>query len=101
MKLMDLIFEVIDKTGRKIRLTKKQWNHITRKHPQVANYKEDIIETLKNPLKITGYILDEHIRYYYKYFKHKNTPEKYIKVVVKYLNREGFVISVFFDRNIK
>jgi len=25
---MEKIFEIVDKTGRKIRLTKKQWSHI-------------------------------------------------------------------------
>ena len=64
---MDYVFEVMDKTGRKIRLTAKQWSHITKKHPQVADYKEEIVDALKNPLKITDYSFDENVRYYYKY----------------------------------
>ncbi len=89
---MDYVFEIIDKTKRKIRLTGKQWNHITKKHPQVANCKEEIVDTIKNPLKITDYSFDENVRYYYKYLKHKISPEKYLCVIVKYLNGEGFVI---------
>ena len=30
-----MIFEVIEKTGRKIRLTNEQWSHIRKKHPEV------------------------------------------------------------------
>ena len=96
----DIIFEVIDKTGRKIRLTKKQWSQISRKHPQVASCYEEIIDTLKNPLKITQ-SYEETKYYYYKYFKHKTEPEKYLKVIVKYLNGEGFIITALFDRKIK
>lgn len=97
---MDIIFEIIDKTGRRIRLTRKQWSHINRKHPQVADYYEEIINTINNPLKIiqpyegTKY-------YYYKYIKYKEGPEKYLKVIVKYLNGEGFIITALFDREIK
>ena len=64
---MNHIFNVKDKTGRNIRLTEKQWKHIIRKHPQVSNYKEEMINTLQNPLKITDYSLDEKVRYYYNY----------------------------------
>jgi len=97
---MEIIFETIDKTGRKIRLTKKQWSHINKKHPQIASNKEEIIETLKNPLKIIKpYEGTKH--YYYKYFKHSKIPEKCLKVIVNYLNGEGFIITAFFDRKIR
>lgn len=98
---MEFIFEVIDKTNRKIRLTKKQWSHIARKHPQMTNYKEEIAETLKHPLKITDYSLDENVKYYYKYLKQRFAKEKYLIVIVKYLNGNGFIISAFFEKYIK
>ncbi|MBS3080844.1 hypothetical protein J4221_05205 [Candidatus Pacearchaeota archaeon] len=97
---MDYVFEVIDKTGRKIRLTKKQWSHITMKHPQVAINKEHIIETLKKPLKIIlPYDGDKY--YYYNYYKQKEGPKKYLKVIVKYLNGDGFIITALFEKTIK
>ena len=34
---MNYIFEVIDKTGRKIRLTKKIWSKIRKKHYEIEN----------------------------------------------------------------
>lgn len=61
----DVIFEVIDKTGRKIRLTKKQWKHILKRHPDVINYQEEIKETLKIPLKIMPHPYDAQGRYYF------------------------------------
>ena len=35
------IFELVDKTGRKIRLTKRQWRETNLKHPSMAAYLEE------------------------------------------------------------
>ena len=95
------IFEIKDKTGRKIRLTKRQWRETNLKHPGMAAYLEDIKETLVNPDSITNYSIDENVRYYYKYFKHIKSKNKYLLVIVKYLNGDGFVIKSYFERRIK
>ena len=42
---MNVIFEVIDKTGRKIHLSKERWNHLATKHPDMSNYLEEVEET--------------------------------------------------------
>lgn len=97
---MDIIFETIDKTGRRIRLTKRQWSHINRKHPAVANYFEEIKETLKKPNVITESDLEEDVNFYYRYYKTLKSPYKYILVIVKYLNGTGFVISAYFEKSI-
>ncbi|PIO07899.1 hypothetical protein COU59_02480 [Candidatus Pacearchaeota archaeon CG10_big_fil_rev_8_21_14_0_10_34_12] len=92
---MNHIFEVIDKTGRKIRLTKKQWNHISTKHPIMSSYLREIEETINNPDKIVlherGNLFD-----YYKYYKHKEGKFKFLKTVIKYLNGDGFILSAYF-----
>lgn len=95
----DVIFEVIDKTGRKIRLSKKQWAHIRQEHPEVEN-EEVIKETLQKPTKIT-FPYEGNKQYYYKYYKHRNFPDKYLLVIVNYLNGEGFVITAHYVINIK
>ncbi len=97
---MTWIFEVEDKSGRKIHLSDERWKHLNQEHPEVAPYLEDIKETLKNPVKITEYELDENVRYYYKYFKERESA-KYLLVIVKYLNNHGFIITAYFVKNIK
>jgi len=98
---MDYLFEVADKTGRKIRLTKKQWKHINNKHPSVVNYFREIKETLQNPDAITESDINGDVHFYYKYYKYLKSPHKYLLVIVKYLNGKGFIISIFFEKNIK
>lgn len=94
------VFEVKDKTGRRIRLTKKQWGHIRKKHPEVEKH-EIIEETILNPDKITDYDIDDSIKYFYKHYKHRNSPEKYLHIVVKYLNGEGFILTAQFKPYIR
>ena len=98
---MEYVFEIIDKSGRKIHLSKERWLHISTEHPELANYTEELKETLVNPTKITTYIYDENIKYYYKYLKESGLPIKYLLVIVKYLNGKGFIITAYFMRNIK
>lgn len=96
---MEYVFEVIDKTRRKIRLTKKQWNHIKIYHPNVETSKE-IYEAIQRPDKIAS-DERENVNNFYKYFKHKKQKSKFLKVIVKYLNGGGFVISAHYVRSIK
>ena len=97
---MAWIFEVEDKSGKKIHLSDERWKHLNQEHPEVAPYFEELKDILKNPLKITDYELDSNVKYYYKYFKERETA-KYLLVIVKYLNNHGFIITAHFVRNIK
>ena len=96
---MNSVFEIVDKFGRKIRLTKTQWKHIRKKHPEVENPLQ-IEESIKNPDKIIEYDPEEKMVHYYKYFKDSKSPG-HLLVVVKYLNGEGFILTAYFMRNIK
>lgn len=95
---MDYVFEIIDKTGRKIRLTKKQWSHITKKHSDLSGKEEQIKRILKKPDLVLLHKFDENMGNYYKY----NKKEKvYLLIVVKYLNGEGFIVTAFYTQQIK
>lgn len=95
---MHIKFSIKDKTGRELRMTDWNWQHIVKRHPEMTSEKEKIIETLEKPDKIIISLKDEHARYYYKYYKHLRAPEKFLMILVKYLNGEGFIISAHFTR---
>lgn len=94
---MEIIFEVVDKTGRKIHLTKKKWTHITIKHSYMTNRLEEIKQTLIRPILIVPHKFDDTRRNYYTYYKHK---KRYLLVSVKYLNNKGYVATSFITRKI-
>jgi hypothetical protein len=98
---MNIIFETEDKNGKLIRLTNKQHSHIMDEHPYMHKYIEEIKETLKKPDKISSYSFDEDVHYFYKGYKNLEKPNKFILVIVKYLNGEGYVISSYLTQKIK
>jgi len=100
-RFMEIIFEIVDKTKRKIKLTRKQYSHICEKHPAVADYFEEIKESLQKPDTIINSYFDNDVYFYYKYYKNLKSPNKFILVIVKYLNGAGFVISAYFEKNIR
>lgn len=95
---MDNIFEIKDKTGRKIRLTKKQWSHIVKRHPDLSGKEESIKGILGKPDTITHHKFDKKAANYYRYDKNEKA---YFFVAVKYLNGTGFVITAFYTQQIK
>jgi len=97
--MMKRAFEVKDKTSRKIYITKERLGHI-KKHPKIQNKIEDIKSILKNLHTIKRHEIDEDARYYYGYFKDNDPLEKYLLILVKYLNGEGFIITAFFTNKI-
>jgi len=96
---MDYVFEIVDKTGRKVHLSKERWKHILR-HPFMHEQIENIKLTLKDPLTIRYYEEDEKVRYFYREFKDSPPSERYLLASVKYLNGQGFVITSFFTNKI-
>lgn len=97
---MEIIFEIEEKFGRIIYLSKERWNHILIEHPEIANKTEMIKEALQNPAAIRESIYDEQVRWYYLYDKGRASPAKFLLVSVKYLNGKGFIITVFYTRKI-
>ena len=66
----------------------------------MSNYLDELERTIKNPLKIILHKAED-LRKYYSYLKHRKHPEKYLRVIVKYLNGDGFIITAHFVTNIK
>ena len=60
---MIVIFNVRDKSGRMIRLSRKQWTHITTAHAEMTNYLEDIEKKVINPLKIIPHTKVDDLRF--------------------------------------
>lgn len=97
---MKNVFEILDKTGRKIHLSKERSSHITSPsslHPYMTNYLEEIKEALIRPTSIVIHTLDNNKADYYLYIKEKKL---YLLVGVKYLNGEGFVTTAFLTRKL-
>ena len=96
---MGIIFEIMDKNGRKISLSQKRYKHL-QKYPHMHDSIENIKTTLEKPTTVRYKEEDETVSFFYKEFKHNDSSEKYLLVSVKYLNDEGFVITAFYTNKI-
>ena len=96
---MGIIFEIIDKNNKKIKLTDERYNHI-KKHPNMNDSIERIKSSIKNPIAIRYNEFDETVIYYYKEFKDMGSSERYLLVSIKYLNGNGFIITSFYTNKI-
>ncbi len=95
------VLEIEDKTGRKICLPKERWTHIMAEHPELSNKLENIKETIRSPLSIKQSKHDDSVKYFYKYYKNRNSVGKYLLVAVKYLNGKGFIITSFYTKDLR
>lgn len=94
---MFYLFEVVDATGRTIRLSQDHWAHIRIEHPEIVEPGE-LVPVLTNPDKILPSDRDETVGWYFRYNKKK---KRYLKVSAKYLNGDGFVITAHYTAKLK
>lgn len=97
---MMAIFEAQSKLGRKVRLTHTQWNHVTLRHGELRGQETKIKETLQEPDFVLYSERDDNYQYH-KFYSETPVSEKYLLVVVRQLNDEGFVITAFFLRKVR
>jgi hypothetical protein len=98
MNKLDRVFEVESLFNKKIRLTKERWKHIIFKHPEVKKHIERVKSTLTQPDRVRKSRYDSKVWLYYKFYKRLR---KYLTVVIKILNDEGFVITAYITDKIK
>lgn len=94
----DLLFEVSDILGRKIRTTKNYWKKIKEiKHTELRFGIPEVKKTLKNPDEVRTSVTDTTILLYAK------EVEKYdiIIVAVKILNGNGFLVTAYQTKKYK
>ncbi len=109
------LLEIIDRKGKRVRLTEKQWEHITLEHPDVSNV-DEIRDVIERPIAVKlSYLDPENAEWFFRYDKQKR---KYLFVSVKcskseafwharsfinfraYLNGDGFIITAHYRRSI-
>ena len=94
---MDKIFELTDKNGKQIYLSKERWKHILVEHPDISKF-EELMVALERPTKIIDSHRDPNVKFYFVY---KKKIKRYLKVSVKYLNGDGFIITAHHTRKIQ
>lgn len=92
-----IYIQAVSKLDKNITATRGYWDIITRvKHPAVKGKERAVKETLKNPDYIRKSKTDGKIYLFYKKQK-----KYYLCVVVRHLNGDGFMVTVYITDKIK
>ncbi len=93
----DVLFEVLTRDGRQIRLTQKQWLHISQRHPEMSGLIEEMQQALIYPTHVLHFS-NETIKYYL-FLKNKRS---YVMVAIKVLSdNEGFIMTSYLTSKIQ
>ena len=84
-----MIYKTVSKNAIPIRLTDERWSHITEEHCELAGMKLEVIDTIENPSHIFAGKAGE----LFAVKKYDNS--KYIVVVYREKNDDGFIITAF------
>lgn len=90
-----------DVFGRKIRLTQERLNHINDGHPEIARQFVKVRETLLFPDIIISSNTDDDVQLFYRYFKKTPVGGKYLCVVVKEIEKDYFILTIYFTDSLK
>jgi len=97
---MSLVFEVLAYDRRRVRLTEVQWLHMVFFHPEVEFEQAKIREVLENPeVVVKG--ATPNTRIHYRFYESTPVASKYLAVVVKVLDKEGFIITGYFTERVR
>ncbi|MCD6403392.1 MAG: hypothetical protein J7K98_03620 [Candidatus Aenigmarchaeota archaeon] len=100
MSELDEGLYVEDFVERSIILTANRLQHIL-KRPEMKGEISKIRKTLKAPDEVRKSVKYEKVLLFYKFFDKTSVSSKYLAVVVKILNNEGFIITSYFTDRIK
>ncbi len=92
---------IVDYLNRKVRLTEERKIHIMEYHPELKDQMDLITEVLADPEKVVESRSDESIELFYRYYTNAAVGEKYLCIVVKVLENDYFIVTVYFNDKIK
>jgi len=82
-----------------IRLTRERWEHICRRHPELGDQQERVLETLHNPTEVLKGDYGEKLAI--RFYRRTPLTSKYLVVAYKELGvRDGFVVTAYFARRV-
>jgi len=89
-----------DYQGYPVRLTEERLRHIL-DHPEMAILQDKIEETLKYPEQVRASNTDYQVILNYRYYFNTLVGDKWLCVVVKYLDNDAFLLTAYLTNRIK
>ena len=87
----EYLFDVPTPLGFRVHTTSNYWADILGKHPDLAERLDDVTDTLMNPDEVRGNFDDPDVHLFYR----RERPRRYLRVIVRRIGVDGFLISAF------
>ena len=91
---------LLDYQNRQVRLTHERLTHILQ-HPEMAEMQSAIQATLRQPQTVRRSKTDASVYLYYRHYEGTPVGSKWLCVVVKYLEEDGFIITAYLTDKLK
>jgi len=91
----DIIGVATSINGIPIRLTVERWSHIINGHRELLHMANDVLATIAQPTRILAGNAGEQLAI------REITPGKYVVVVYREQNDDGFIITAFVTRRVQ
>ncbi len=89
-----------DVWGNSVSLTDERRAHIL-EHPEMRGQKDKLAEILLEPDVVIQSQSDDTVRLFHRFYRRLAIGDKYLCVVVKYVEDDTFVITAYFTDKIK
>lgn len=92
----EILATVVDPDGRSVDLTGERWAHIADGHPELARYRNEVLETVRAPSRRgPGRSLGEEW-----FYGERVGPSRWLKVIVRYeATGRGWIVTAFARRS--
>lgn len=90
-----MIETVLSQNNIPIRLTDERWTHITEEHCELAGMRLEVLDTIENPSRILAGGEEELLAI------QETEKGKFLVVIYRELNNDGFIITAFLTHRIK
>jgi hypothetical protein len=92
--------ELKDVWGNSVNLTDERRVHLL-EHPEMREQEDKLVETLLEPNVVIRSRSDETIRLFYRFYRQLTIGDKYLCIVVKYVEGSVFIITAYFTDKVK
>jgi hypothetical protein len=89
-----MINVVVSRNGISVRLTDERWSHIVEEHNELAGLRYEVLETVADPERVLAGGSGEQLAV------REYEPGKWLVVVYRELQEDGFIITAFLTRRI-
>ena len=95
-----MALELSDVWGNSVSLTEERRAHLL-EHPEMQGQEDKLAETLLEPEVVIQSQSDDAVRLFHRFYRRLAIEDKYLCVVVKYMEDSVFIITAYFTDKVK